>query len=42
MADKTDELQNHTRELLRAQQEAYLEAVKAWRAAMAAMWRSSG
>jgi len=34
--DKTDEFQNHTRELLRAQQEAYLEAVKAWRAAMAA------
>lgn len=34
--DKIDEFQNHTLELLRAQQEAYLEAVKAWREAMAA------
>jgi hypothetical protein len=34
--DKTDDFQTQTRELLRAQQEAYLEAVKAWRAAMAA------
>jgi hypothetical protein len=34
--DKTDDFQTQTLELLRAQQEAYLEAVKAWRAAMAA------
>ena len=34
--DKTDDFQTQTLELLRAQQEAYLEAVKAWREAMAA------
>ena len=34
--DKTDEFQKQTLELLRAQQEAYLNAVKAWREAMAA------
>lgn len=35
-ADKTEEFQKQTIELLRAQQEAYLNAVKAWREAMAA------
>jgi hypothetical protein len=35
-ADKTEEFQKQTIELLRAQQEAYLTAVKAWRDAMAA------
>lgn len=34
--DKTEEFQKQTLELLRAQQEAYLSAVKAWREAMAA------
>jgi hypothetical protein len=34
--DKSDEFQTQTLELLRAQQEAYLQAVKAWRDAMAA------
>lgn len=34
--DKTEEFQKQTLELLRAQQEAYLTAVKAWREAMAA------
>jgi hypothetical protein len=34
--DKTDEFQKQTLELLRAQQDAYLSAVKAWREAMAA------
>lgn len=34
--DKTEEFQKHTRDLLRAQQEAYLNAVKAWREAMTA------
>jgi hypothetical protein len=34
--DKTEELQKQTLELLRAQQEAYLNAVKAWRDAMTA------
>jgi len=34
--DKTEEFQKQTLELLRAQQEAYLSAVKAWRDAMAA------
>ena len=34
--DKTEEFQKQTLELLRAQQEAYLNAVKAWRDAMAA------
>ena len=34
--DKTEEFQKQTLELLRAQQEAYLTAVKAWRDAMAA------
>jgi hypothetical protein len=33
--DKTGEFQKQTLELLRAQQEAYLNAVKAWRDAMA-------
>ena len=37
MADnRTEEFQKQTLELLRAQQEAYLNAVKAWRDAMAA------
>ena len=35
-ADKIEEFQKQTIELLRAQQEAYLNAVKAWREAMAA------
>ena len=35
-SDKTEEFQKQTREMLRAQQEAYLDAVKAWREAMAA------
>ena len=34
--DKTEEFQKQASELLRAQQEAYLNAVKAWREAMAA------
>ena len=34
--DKTEEFQKHTLDLLRAQQDAYLNAVKAWREAMAA------
>ena len=34
--DKTEEFQKQTLELLRAQQDAYLNAVKAWREAMAA------
>jgi len=33
--DKTEEFQKQTLELLRAQQEAYLTAVKAWRETMA-------
>jgi hypothetical protein len=34
--DKIDDFQKQTLEMLRAQQEAYLDAVKAWRDAMAA------
>jgi hypothetical protein len=34
--DKTEEFQKQAREMLRTQQEAYLNAVKAWREAMAA------
>jgi hypothetical protein len=34
--DKTEEFQKQTRELLRAQQDAYLAAVKAWREAVTA------
>jgi hypothetical protein len=34
--DKTEEFQKQARDILRAQQEAYLSAVKAWRDAMAA------
>jgi hypothetical protein len=34
--DKTEEFQKQAREVLRAQQEAYLNAVKAWREAVAA------
>ena len=34
--DKTEEFQKQTLDLLRAQQDAYLNAVKAWREAMAA------
>ena len=34
--DKTEEFQKQTLDLLRAQQEAYLNAVKAWRETMAA------
>ena len=34
--DKTEEFQKQTLELLRAQQDAYLAAVKAWREAMTA------
>ena len=34
--DMTEELQKQMREMLRAQQEAYLAAVKAWRDAVAA------
>jgi hypothetical protein len=34
--DKTEEFQKQTLDLLRTQQEAYLNAVKAWREAMAA------
>jgi hypothetical protein len=34
--DAAEELQKQTRELLRAQQESYIAAVKAWREAMAA------
>jgi hypothetical protein len=33
--DKTEDFQKQTLELLRAQQDAYLAAVKAWREAMA-------
>jgi hypothetical protein len=35
-ADKTDEFQQQALEMLRAQQEAYIAAVKAWREALAA------
>ena len=35
-ADKTDEFQQQALEMLRAQQEAYVAAVKAWREALAA------
>ena len=35
-SDKTEDFQKQAREMLRAQQEAYLTAVKAWREAMAA------
>ena len=35
-ADKTDDFQQQALEMLRAQQEAYLAAVKAWREAIAA------
>ena len=34
--DPTEQFQEQTRELLRAQQETYLAAVKAWREAMSA------
>ena len=34
--DKTEEFQTQARDMLRAQQEAYLNAVKKWREAMAA------
>jgi hypothetical protein len=34
--DKTEEFQKQAREMLRAQQEAYLSAVKGWRDAMSA------
>ena len=34
-ADKTDEFQQQALEMLRAQQEAYVAAVKAWREALA-------
>ena len=36
MADTTEEFQKHTRELLRAQQETYVAAVKKWRESLAA------
>ena len=36
MADKTDDFQRQALEMLRAQQEAYVTAVKAWREALAA------
>jgi hypothetical protein len=35
-ADKSDEFQQQARDMLRAQQEAYVAAVKAWREALAA------
>jgi hypothetical protein len=35
-SDKTEDFQKQAREMLRAQQEAYLTAVKAWREALAA------
>ena len=35
-ADKTDEFQQQALAMLRAQQEAYVAAVKAWREAIAA------
>jgi hypothetical protein len=35
-ADKTDEFQQQALDMLRAQQEAYVAAVKAWREALAA------
>ncbi len=35
-SDKTEEFQKQAREVIRAQQEAYLNAVKAWREAVAA------
>ena len=34
--DKTDDFQQQAREMLRAQQDAYVAAVKAWREALAA------
>ena len=36
MADTIDDFQKQALEMLRAQQEAYVAAVKAWRAALAA------
>jgi len=39
--DKTEEFQKQARELLRAQQEAYLEAVKTWREAVAGLKTAS-
>src|SRR5688500_14233682 len=36
MADQTEDFQRQTRELLRAQQEAYVAAVKKWRESLAA------
>jgi hypothetical protein len=36
MADKSDDFQQQALEMLRAQQEAYIAAVKAWREAIAA------
>jgi hypothetical protein len=36
VSDMTDEFQNQLREMLRAQQEAYVAAVKSWREAVAA------
>ena len=36
MPDKTEDFQRQTLDLLRAQQDAFLSAVKAWREAMAA------
>lgn len=36
MSDKTDDFQQQAIEMLRAQQEAYVAAVKAWREALAA------
>lgn len=35
-ADKTDDFQQQALDMLRAQQEAYIAAVKAWREALAA------
>jgi hypothetical protein len=35
-SDQTEEFQKKTRELLRAQQESYVEAVKKWRETLAA------
>jgi hypothetical protein len=36
MADQTEDFQRQTRELLRAQQETYVAAVKKWRESLAA------
>ena len=42
MADQTEEIQNRTREMLRAQQEGYVAAVRKWREDLAAAGGDTG